>query len=139
MKVVCQKRRRSDLALEACKPYAPEVAYELQIGGTYTVYGQYLAEGCLYYLIDAVDRQGLSHPTWYPAGLFRVEDGSIPSSWSFAYRLQHEEDGVTAMWGYSELLQDAHFEGLQERKEDDMLLWLHRKEEIDQAEGSDWT
>ncbi len=136
MKVVCGKRKRSDLTLDSCKPYAAEIAYELEIGKTYTVYGQYLARGCLFYLIAAVDREGLSHPTWYPAAFFDITDGAVPPSWLYIYNPEHEAKGVTAIWGYPELLRDDHFAGLQEREEDHMMTWLRRKAQIDESNAS---
>ncbi len=137
MKVVCQSRKRSELNIASCRQYAAETAYELSIGKTYTVYGQYLAEGCLFYLLDARDRQGLSHPTWYPASWFTVIDGSIPLSWVFSYRNQYELTGVMAVWGYPELATSVdHFEGLEERELEAMRIFLRRKAEIDAEDRS---
>ena len=134
MRVVCQSRKRSELAIDDCKARATETAYELNIGMTYKVYGQCLAGNCLLYLIDAIDREGLSHPTWYPAGLFAAVDGAMPSSWEFSYSREKEASpwGVVAVWGYPELVRSQeHFSRLQERKEDAMMVFLRRRAEIE--------
>jgi hypothetical protein len=79
------------------------------------------------YLIDAVDRQGISHPTWYPAAYFSVVEGSIPSFWHYAYTSSDGGRDFVAVWGYLELTSEGHFAGLQERDEADMLIWLRAK------------
>jgi hypothetical protein len=56
MRVVCQSRKRSELAIDDCKARATETAYELNIGTTCKVYGQCLAGNCLLYLIDAIEK-----------------------------------------------------------------------------------
>ncbi len=141
MKVVCQRRKRSDVDITDCQKYAPETAYELSIGKTYTVYGQCLVEACLLYLIDVQDRQGLSHPSWYPASLFEVIDSSIPRAWEFRYRNQKEAARfkAAAIWGYPELaISDDHYVGLIERESEAMRIFLRRKAEIDMEDrGAD--
>jgi len=134
MKVICQFRKRSALTMDDCKARASETAYELDVGMVYMVYGQYLAGNCLLYLIDAVDQKGLSHPTWYPASFFTVIDGSMSSLWMFSYSVEKEKQpwSATAIWGYPELvLSEEHFSGLQERKDDAMMLFSRRKTEIE--------
>jgi hypothetical protein len=137
MKVICRSRKRSELTTASCKPYASEIAYELAVDATYTVYGQYLAEGCLSYLIAPRDRQGLSRPSFYPAEFFSVVDGSIPSSWVFRCQKENRPriEGIFAVWGYSELVEsEDHFLRLVECEEDALFTFVRRKKQIDAEE-----
>ena len=141
MKIVCTKRRRADIVLDAdCRYQMQEVAYELIIGKSYIVYGMRLVGACLNYLIDPMDRKGLSLPTWYPAELFTIENAKLPTSWMFSYDVNRQgiQNPTVARWGYLELVKSTtHFAGLQERNEEDMIIWLYRKAEIDAEEADD--
>lgn len=139
MKVICTSRRRSDVVEPECRAYASEISYELQVGREYTVYGQYVARGCLLYLIDPYAPDDPSRPIWYPASLFSVKDARMPCSWRFAYYPHQGFSGrVTAVWGYEELAtSSAHFGGLLEREDEAMLMFIRRKIDLDHESNAE--
>lgn len=135
MKVLCRSRKRSDLTIDRCRRYAQEMAGELNIGTSYTVYAQALRRGCLTYLIAPRGSDGLARPWWYPAEWFVLRDGSVSRLWVFSYTTHEEAGGELAIWGYPEIANSyEHWLGLQDRDEAEMLVFFRRKAEMDLEE-----
>jgi hypothetical protein len=99
----------------------------LTVGNSYTVYAIILyQEGIKYLIYD-----DFSMANWYPAELFKVINNGLPSEWHYQF-YGYEEFGVTAIWGYKELvLTDEHYDGLCEQEPQEIQVFLSRKNEID--------
>lgn len=135
MRVICTSNKRADLTLDTCKQYAQERADEIIVGELYTVYGQCLSQCCLQYLIDPVSLSSPQSPNWYPAEWFSVVDNSIHPTWVFKYDSEAKGHIPIAIWGYPELIHQDHFEGLIERDEKAIRLFLERAGEIDRTQN----
>lgn len=99
----------------------------LKVNGIYTVYGQVLSEGIMEYLILGEE----NYPSWYPVELFEIIDDRIYFDWMFNYR---GRDGISAVWGYEELVRDEEYiYNLEDREEMAIQIFLDRKKEIDEA------
>lgn len=97
----------------------------ISLGATYRVYGTMLYGEGVYYLIY----DDFKMPNWYPADLFTVTLSSLPERWHFRYFGQSEN--LTAIWGYYELVSvDKHFDGLGEQEQEDIDIFLKRKNEM---------
>jgi len=114
----------------------PTSKHDLTVGNEYVVYSICTwAGGTLHYLVidDSTGR-----PSWHPADLFTVEDGSIPDSWRYGYK-GYSADGsprpILAVWGYPEMLGPAHHDDLQDRESEAMHVFALRKTEIDRRES----
>ncbi|MCG8542536.1 MAG: hypothetical protein MJA82_21775 [Clostridia bacterium] len=92
----------------------------LTLNKSYEVYGMVIfQEGLDYLILDDHDM-----PMWYSAELFEVEESLLPSKWYHSF-FRYEEFGVTAIWGYFELVNfQEHFDGLAEQNEQDVELFL---------------
>ncbi len=74
-----------------------------------------------------IDPEGANRPNWYPVQLFEIRDSKLPVSWSFAFFSNAEQEGVSAVWGYPELVDSQeHFDGLLEREEAALRLFAVR-------------
>lgn len=93
----------------------------------YVVYGMAIfREGLDYLIFDDFEM-----PMWYSADLFEVEDSILPTNWYHSF-WGYEKFGITAIWGYSELVKSQdHFDGLAEQNEKDVDLFMKRKKETD--------
>lgn len=99
----------------------------LKVNGIYTVYGQILSEGIMEYLILGEE----NYPSWYPVELFEIIDDRIYFDWMFNYR---GRDGISAVWGYEELVRDEEYiYNLEDREKMAIQIFLDRKKEIDEA------
>lgn len=91
----------------------------LELQTSYDVFGIVLFEDSLKYLI--FDEYCM--PNWYPAEIFRIEDNQLPSNW-FHQFYGYQEYGVTAIWGYKELvLSEKHYNGLIEQDENEVEVF----------------
>lgn len=131
MKVICKYDNLPDLPEKYSRINAfDETIFGLILGKEYIVYGQSLDTGGLGYLLVEGDEP---FPCWYPAVLFNVTDQRIPSNWIFDYLRENEEYGVSAIWGYEELIKSAHhFDRLCDRAADALEIFLRRKRETDE-------
>ena len=103
----------------------------LEIGKEYLVMGIIMCEGMLNYLIDD---NGIISTCSYQ--LFYVTDNNIPSHWFFkAFTISDEiYPYQEAIWGYSELCNDAnHFEQLIEQEDSAMRIYFRRKIEMERS------
>lgn len=106
--------------------YTSETVFDIVVGETHSVYGMCYFKGVLEYLI--VDSKSV--PSWYPAVLFQIVDGTLPSCWHFG--TSQDQDEVNAVWGYQELVESAeHFDELSEGKESARVVFRKRQEEAD--------
>lgn len=98
----------------------------LKIDREYLVYGIiYYQEGLRYLIYDDLDLA-----TWYPTELFEVTENKVPETWYYQFE-GYQEEGITAIWGYDELVHsEKHFDGLSEQENEDILLFLKRKREM---------
>lgn len=72
-------------------------------------------------------------PSWYPADLFTVIDNLLPLEWYFNYHGFIENWNLNAIWGYKEIaLDEKHYEGLIEREDVAIRIFLKRKKEIEE-------
>lgn len=133
MKVTCETTSSINLGEPYYQiGYTHETKYDLTVGKTYFMFAQCLWKGCLLYLLDPTER---CRPSWYPASLFQVADTTIPSSWKFTYFKEYELEGISAIWGYAELIQnEEHFDGLSERNAKDLEIFCVRKLEMQNEE-----
>lgn len=100
----------------------------IKLGNTYTVYGIILYEGSMVYLL--YDNYKMAN--WYPAELFEVTDKHLPSNWYYQF-YGYQEFGVSAVWGYYELvLSEKHYNGICEKNSDEIKVFLKRRKEIDE-------
>ncbi len=103
-----------------------ETKYPLKVNEVYTVYGQGILNGILYYLIIGTYED---LPSWYPAELFLVIDKIINVDWYYRFNSSHI---ATALWGYYELIyDDMHYENLIMRDHKAVSVFLKRKVEMD--------
>ncbi len=94
----------------------------------YTVYGILLAQESLEYLIF----DDYEMPMWYSADLFEVEDYSFSSNWYYNF-WGYDKFGVTAVWGYYELVtMQEHFNGLSDQNEEDIEIFFKYKKKVDE-------
>src|SRR5206468_3499631 len=98
-------------------------------GDVYLVFGIAIWRGVFHYLLTLAPGDS---PSWYPALLFRVVDGRLPSGWSFRLR-DTPTSFVDALWGYPELVEAGgrHYDDLLEREPDALEIFGHRRAEIE--------
>ncbi|BBW98643.1 phosphoribosylaminoimidazole synthetase [Geobacillus icigianus] len=127
MKARCIANTGKDISEKALSiGYSTETVFELEIGRVYTVYGVCLWRDSLHYLIKGEEH---NYPSWYPSELFDVSDRLLPVEWYYDY---FRACDITAIWGYKELVEDdSHFDGLMERDNKALEVFLKRKQEID--------
>jgi len=108
----------------------PSTEYQLRIGDEYVVYSISIWNGAIYYLTK--DKY-MTLPSWYPADLFTVIDNLLPLEWYFSYHGFKENWKLNAIWGYKEIaLDEKHYEGLIEREDTAIRIFLKRKQEIEE-------
>lgn len=99
----------------------------LRVDETYIVYGQMISRGILKYLIKG---SGENLPSWYPAEIFEVVDPLLPLEWYFRY---HDEEPISAIWGFQELVnEEDYLDKLNDFDDDAIRIFLKRKKEIDE-------
>jgi hypothetical protein len=81
--------------------FTGQSVFHVTLGDTYRVHEMALFNGGLILLVVDDNRQ----PNWYPAELFDVQDGALPSNWIFAFR-DGGDLGTQAVWGHERLVSD---------------------------------
>jgi hypothetical protein len=128
MQVTCVANSGKSLP-EFYRCHTPHSQFDIAVSHHYSVYGMCLFKGVLHYLIDS---QLNGRPNWYPAVLFNVVDGTVPKSWRFSFSPENEENAVSAVWGYEELVTSgSHFDGLAERDMEALRIFVKRRMELD--------
>lgn len=130
MQITCKSNSGRDLSKKFLSSgYTPKTEFNLHVNNNYNVYGLCVYDDMLYYLIVPTVS---SPPSWYPVELFDVYDSSLPMEWYFNYYPNGNRAGVSAIWGYKELVEDEdHYIALIERNRKAMNIFLKRKEELD--------
>lgn len=109
--------------------------FPLTVGARYGVYAITVRHGIPWYYIDTDDR--LRWPTWYPASIFDVVDGSFPASWRYGYYFL-DADTQFPIFSFPEWANDRFF---YERLVDDELealeIYQRRRLEVDGAPVSE--
>jgi len=109
----------------------PDTGDYLEVGKIYTVYGISIWMNGLNYLID-VSLDGKPCPEWLNVEYFDVVDSVLPNNFHFHYFGSSDERGLSAIWGYEELIDDYdHYAALIEMEESAMAIFARRKQEID--------
>lgn len=107
----------------------PNTEFNLTIGKQYTVYAMMIWKNVINYLVVSDD--SLS-PSWLPAHLFETTEPTLPKNWYFKYFRKHENPtiaGLSAIWGYEELITDEdHYRALTELEPDALEVFMKRKE-----------
>jgi hypothetical protein len=100
----------------------------MHINDTYVVYGQIISNRVLEYLIIGSEE---NLPSWYAAELFEVVDTILPME--YYYNFFNNEEGISAIWGFKELVEDENYlYNLEEREDSAVRIFLKRKKEIDE-------
>ena len=108
--------------------YTPGSQFDLAAGQAYTVYAICTWKACALLYLCAGEGDG--NANWYPAELFELTDGSLPSSWKFGY--YGFDSDVSAIWGYEELIEgNEHFDLLAEHHDQAVSVFTRRRTEID--------
>ncbi|MBC8624049.1 phosphoribosylaminoimidazole synthetase [Bacillus paralicheniformis] len=128
MKVKCKMNTGLELSEKTYEiGYSPETIFDLKKEEQYSVYGICEWNSSLHFLIKGEED---NFPSWYPSELFEVTEKQLPLEWYF--NLDRHND-ISAVWGYKELVMDeSHFDGLMERENDALKVFLERKKEIDE-------
>jgi len=106
--------------------YSRATRFEFVIGTEYMVYAICLYQGSLMYLLVGDGRR----PAWYPAELFQVTNGDLPSTWQYAFL--GFESQLNAIWGYDELVNvPEYFDDLSNLEEPAEIIFWERQREID--------
>ncbi|MFX3646267.1 MAG: GNAT family acetyltransferase [Paenibacillus sp.] len=88
----------------------------------------------LYYLIkpDHEEPDLNIDPVWYPYEWFEILDHTIPKMWSFSHSAQSDENDLSLLWGYKEIvIDDEHEQGIMERNKKALEIFYRRKMEMD--------
>ncbi len=107
--------------------YTTYSQFHLKIGDVYTVYGVNVWRHSINYL--TMNEAG-SLPIWSPAGLFQLVDNRVPPNWYFVYLIT-DPLILNGVWGYRELTDQKHHDGLLGENKEALELFFERKKEID--------
>jgi hypothetical protein len=130
MKVKCIKTKGSDLPSSVLKiGHLRTAKYNFGLGDELLVYGIASWDGVIRYL--TMDNTSIPLPIWSPADLFEIIDFKIPPDWYFKF-FGHDKQGVTALWGYYEMVFDEnHYDDLIEREAEAIKVFENQKQIID--------
>jgi hypothetical protein len=123
----------------------PSSTYDSRIGITtgttfpvtvdrrYAVYAVTVFRGCTWYYI--LNDDGHAWPTWTPAPLFDITDGSLPASWILGYHRSSRED-QNPMLSFPEWATDHYFyERLVDGDPDTVRVFATRRAEVEALAG----
>ena len=127
MKVICTGNSGESLPARYWgHSYTQATRFDLVVGPEYVVYAICLFRDSLSYLLVGEGRR----PAWYPAELFQVTNGEMPSMWQYAFL--GFESQLNAIWGYDELVNvPEYFDDLSNLEEPAELIFWKRKQQID--------
>lgn len=132
MKVKCIANMGNKLSNQSIKAgRSTDSIFHLNIGDIYQVYGINLWRGTLNYLTM---NKANSMPIWSPAELFEVVDSKIPADWYYVY-LGHSENLLNAAWGYKELTNSQHYDGIMGGVKKELDAFFAKKKEMDKLDG----
>ena len=127
MKVVCKANNGAGLRQETLRitGNAPSSKFWITLGAEYEVVGMFVWKGVL----EVILRDDTQKPNSYPIELFDVSDSRIPDYWSFSSNVGRTD--ITAVWGYAELLVQAHLEGIFERDVKELAVFEAAAERVE--------
>lgn len=135
MKIRCLGNRGSQLpeAVLSFPGVTTDARYDIEVGAEYVVYATCCWTDCSWhYLI--VDDAGHDRPSWYPADLFEIVDGRFPPHWMMSYFGWGDwprSVSLKAVIGYAEMMDPAHHDALQDRREEALRLFAVRRRETE--------
>jgi hypothetical protein len=103
--------------------YSQSTRFDLKRDRVYFVGGICIWGRAIHYLLDP-EEDGF--PGWYPASLFKIVEGKLPSNWHFTFRQEPATRSISAVWGYAELMSPSHFEALVERNPEALGVFRER-------------
>jgi hypothetical protein len=128
MKVKCIANLGSAIPSEQRAGYcSPETFFPVEPGETYSVYaiGNRVGSAILEFLI--ADASG--YPRYVPSALFQVLESQLPID--FGYTEWKSEDFNYRIWGYQQILEYTHHEGLVELRQQDLEIFSRVRGLID--------
>lgn len=131
MKVKCIANSGHNLSTKALQAgHLKTTDFQLNIGEESSVYGISIWKGIIHYL--TFDNHN-TLPFWNPADLFVVTEPLLPLEWYFQYYGEQDNNNLSAIWGYKELVEGTnHYTSLIEREDKAIQIFLNRKKEIDE-------
>ena len=109
--------------------YDRSTEFPLTVDQEYVVFALTVFLGTAWYYV--MDDDGLDWPTWMPAGLFDVVDGSIPSAWRVGY-FKFSRDDQYPLLSFPEWADDHTFyERLVDRDPRAVETFRTRRQEIE--------
>ena len=128
MKVICKNDKGAAVPADIRKDnFSSDTIFPVIIGKTYNVYamGQRVGSSLLEYLI--CDELGL--PFFCPSHLFNITESSLPSNWGYTEWIR--PGFHYRIWGYKEILDYDHNDGISERRKADMKIFTKARKTID--------
>lgn len=108
--------------------------FPVTVGRSYLVFAMTIYLGVAWYYI--MDDDGHAWPTWVPAPLFEVVDGSLPASWRVGYFHFGREDQYPIV-SFPEWAEDQQFyERLVDGDATAVRIFSERKREIEMTRSS---
>jgi|GEM_PF-835220 len=103
----------------------------LEVGKEYLVYGQSYYNGYFNYLLEYDLQYG---PAWFCSEFFEITDPQLPLEWYFNDKFINYDE-LKGIWGYKELLNINHYDGLINRVSEDLNIFYKRKKEIEEYDS----
>jgi hypothetical protein len=110
--------------------FTEQTVFDITPGQGYQVYEMALFNGGLILLVVDDTRR----PHWYPAELFDLQEGPMPSTWRFAVRAS-DDSGTQAVWGHERLVLDEEFEDAITEQDPDALVTFWRDVVMSEESG----
>ena len=102
--------------------------FPVTIGATYAVFAMTIYLGMAWYYI--LDDDGRPWPTWAPAPLFEIVDGSIPTSWRVGY-FHFDRENQYPILSFPEWVEDHSFyERFFDEDDTAVRIFAERRREI---------
>lgn len=86
--------------------YDRSTEFPLTVHVDYVVFAVTVFLGTAWYYV--LDDDGLDWPTWMPASLFEIADGSLPHAWKFGY-VRYSQEDQKAILSFPEWADDPSF------------------------------
>jgi len=103
--------------------------FPVTFGRTYCIYAITVHLGMVWYYI--LDDVGDPWPTWMPAPLFDVEDGSLPATWRVGY-FRFSRENQYPILSFPEWAADHHFyERLVDGEAEAVRVFVSRRQEVE--------
>jgi hypothetical protein len=111
-----------------------DTEFPVTVGRSYHVYAVTIFLGIAWYYILNDDQH--PWPTWTPAPLFDVKDGSLPASWRFGY-FRFSNGHEYPILSFPEWSSDhAFYERLVDGEAEEVQIFEKRRREVEALPGS---